>query len=101
MPLGIKFTHTPRPRGYRHVNIYYDPEKEERQERENRVNKELGRDNEAEFRTSIKRGTFRRLHQTEGSDGTTDISRQTRQANIRFIIIAAILLVVGLLLWLI
>ena len=40
--MRISFFKTPKPRPYRHKFIYYDPEKEERQEREERVNKELG-----------------------------------------------------------
>lgn len=101
MPLGIKFLHTPKPRGYRHVNIYYDPEREARQESENRVNKELGLDDETEFRTSIKRGSFRRMRKMAdgGAEPDSDVRLQARRANIRFAIIAAILLLLGLLLW--
>ena len=93
MPLGIKFVHTPRPRGYRHVNIYYDPEKEEREERENRVNKELGIEQE-EFKTSIKRGSFRRIHKMEGNGKGEDVRTAARKANIRFAIIAVVLMLV-------
>ena len=85
--------HTPKPRGYRHVNIYYDPEREEREERENRVNKELGVKQE-EFKTSIRRGSFRRLHQIEGNGKGEDVRTATRRANIRFAIIAAALILV-------
>ena len=72
MALGLKIFHTPKPRGFNHVNIYYDPEKEEREERENRVNKELGIKQE-EFKTSIKRGSFRRLHKIEGGGSGSDV----------------------------
>ena len=47
--MRISFFRTPKPRPYRHKYIYYDPEKEERQEREERVNKELGIQDVAEL----------------------------------------------------
>ncbi|MBQ0082619.1 MAG: hypothetical protein MJ001_06155 [Paludibacteraceae bacterium] len=93
MALGLKIFHTPKPRGFNHVNIYYDPEKEEREERENRVNKELGIKQE-EFKTSIKRGSFRRLHKIEGGGSGSDVRSAARAANIRFAIIAAVLILV-------
>lgn len=95
MPLGLKIFHTPKPRGFNHVNIYYDPEKEAREERENRVNKELGIQQE-EFKTSIKRGSFRRLHQIEGGGSGSDVRSAARAANIRFAIIAVLLILVFL-----
>lgn len=101
MAFGLKMFHTPRPRRFNHVNIYYDPAKEEREEREIRVNKELGIKSEpGEFKTSIKRGTFRRLRDM----GTVDVDERdtqkiARQANRRFIILAAILMLVAALIF--
>lgn len=105
MAFGIKLVHTPKPRRYRHVNIYYDPEKEEREERENRVTKELNVErgvvsDPAEFKTSIKRGTFRRMRKFDAA-GMDDenIQDMARKANRRFLIIAAALLVIALVIW--
>lgn len=105
MAFGIKLVHTPKPRRYRHVNIYYDPEKEEREERENRVTKELNVErgivsDPAEFKTSIKRGSFRRMRKFDaGGAEDENIQEMARKANRRFVIIAAALLVIALLLW--
>ena len=94
--MRISFFKTPKPRPYRHNFIYYDPEKEERQEREERVNKELGiKDENKPFVTSIKRGSFRRMYE-DGVEvnNNSDFKRQKRASNIRLLIIILILLVI-------
>lgn len=94
--MRISFFKTPKPRPYRHKFIYYDPEKEERQEREERVNKELGiNDENKPFVTSIKRGSFRRMYE-DGVEvnNNSDFKRQKRASNIRLLIIILILLVI-------
>ncbi len=94
--MRISFFKTPKPRPYRHKFIYYDPEKEERQEREERVNKELGiKDENKPFVTSIKRGSFRRMYE-DGVEvnNNSDFKRQKRTSNIRLLIIILILLVI-------
>ena len=94
--MRISFFKTPKPRPYRHKFIYYDPEKEERQEREERVNKELGiKDENKPFVTSIKRGSFRRMYE-DGVEvnNNSDFKRQKRASNIRLLIIILILLVI-------
>lgn len=94
--MRISFFKTPKPRPYRHKFIYYDPEKEERQEREERVNKELGiKDENKPFVTSIKRGSFRRMYE-DGVEvnNNNDFKRQKRASNIRLLIIILILLVI-------
>ena len=59
--MRITFSRTPKPRRFVHKNIYYDPEKEARQEREERVRKENGQYEEGQsYKPSIKRGSFRR-----------------------------------------
>ena len=105
MAFGIKLVHTPKPRQYRHVNIYYDPEKEEREERENRITKQLNVErgvisDSAEFKTSIKRGTFRRMRKY-GEYGVDDenIQAQVKVANKRFVAIVVALLIIALILW--
>ena len=94
--MRISFFKTPKPRPYRHKFIDYDPEKEERQEREERVNKELGiKDENKPFVTSIKRGSFRRMYE-DGVEvnNNSDFKRQKRASNIRLLIIILILLVI-------
>ena len=94
--MRISFFKTPKPRPYRHKFIYYDPEKEERQEREERVNKELGiKDENKPFVTSIKRGSFRRMYE-DGVEvnNNSDFKRQKRASNIRLLIIILNLLVI-------
>ena len=94
--MRISFFKTPKPRPYRHKFIYYDPEKEERQEREERVNKELGiKDENKPFVTSIKRGSFRRMYE-DGVEvnNNSDFKRQKRASNIRLLIIILIVLVI-------
>ena len=94
--MRISFVKTPKPRADRHKFIYYDPEKEERQEREERVNKELGiKDENKPFVTSIKRGSFRRMYE-DGVEvnNNSDFKRQKRASNIRLLIIILILLVI-------
>lgn len=94
--MRISFFKTPKPRPYRHKFIYYDPEKEERQEREERVNKELGiKDENKPFVTSIKRGSFRRMYE-DGVEvnNNSDFKRQKRASNVRLLIIILILLVI-------
>lgn len=94
--MRISFFKTPKLRPYRHKFIYYDPEKEERQEREERVNKELGiKDENKPFVTSIKRGSFRRMYE-DGVEvnNNSDFKRQKRASNIRLLIIILILLVI-------
>lgn len=94
--MRISFFKTPKPRPYRHKFIYYDPEKEERQEREERVNKELGiKDENKPFVTSIKRGSFRHMYE-DGVEvnNNSDFKRQKRASNIRLLIIILILLVI-------
>ena len=93
--MRISFFKTLKPRPYRHKFIYYDPEKEERQEREERVNKELGiKDENKPFVTSIKRGSFRRMYEDGVEVNNSDFKRQKRASNIRLLIIILILLVI-------
>lgn len=93
------FVRTPKPRRYVHKNIYYDPEKEAREEREVRVNKELGIETEEGFRTSIKRGSFRRLRADVEMAETRDMRAERRRANVRFVVIVALLLALAAVLY--
>lgn len=98
--MKLVFFRTPKPRRYVHKNIYYDPEKEEHEAREARVNKELGLTSEGgedgEYRPSIRRGSFRR-----GRFGSDDLpahdelanSRRMKTARSIIIIIASLLFI--------
>lgn len=94
------FIKAPRPRQYYHKNIYYDPEKEERQERDARINKELGiTPPDGTYTPSIKRGSFRR-NRMDDIPETRDIRSERRRANIRFLIIAIVLIALAAILYL-
>lgn len=94
--MKITFLKIQKPRQYVHKNIYYDPEKEAREEREVRVNKELGISQaEGEFKTSIKRGSFRRMRSDVEVAETRDMQSERRMSNIRFVVIVVVLIVIA------
>ncbi len=105
--MKITFVRTPKPRRFRHVNIYYNPEEEERKERDARVNKDLGIVDENEpFKPTITRGSFRRIRKISGDenekmDKSNLISERSerRAANIRFVIIAFVLIAIAFVLY--
>lgn len=67
---GISFFKTRKPRKFEHKPIYWDPEKERKEEREHRIKRELGLEDLSEYKSSIK-GTF--------VEGTTHLKKsQTR-----------------------
>ena len=98
--MKIYFFRTPKPRKYVHKNIYYDPEKEAREERQERVRKELGQYEDGEsYSPSIKRGSFRRYRYDEPNQ-TSEMHRARRASNIRLIIIIVALLAIAVALYL-
>ena len=77
LPTYKRFEYSPR---------YWDPEKEERDERIRQIKQEMGIDIPSDpNRTTIKRGSFRQVHRN------TKI-RASRSTNIRLVIILAVLL---------
>ena len=77
LPTYKRFEYSPR---------YWDPEKEEREERIRQIKQEMGIDIPSDpNRTTIKRGSFRQVHRN------TKI-RASRSTNIRLVIILAVLL---------
>ena len=65
---------------------YWDPEKEERDDRIRRIKRELGYDLQSDpNRTTIKRGSFRKAKQKAKV-------KASRSSNIRLVVILAILL---------
>lgn len=63
------------------------------------VNKELGIETEEGFRTSIKRGSFRRLRADVEVAETRDMRAERRRANVRFVVIVAALLALAAVLY--
>lgn len=86
------FVRTPRPRQFQHKPIYWNPEDDERKERDKRVKQRLGQTAQDEpFKTSIKRGSFRKKR-WDSPDETADIQAERRRSNIRLLVIALILI---------
>ena len=87
--MKLVFFRTPKPRQFVHKNIYYDPLKEEREEREERVNKELGITDETKgFTTSIRRGSFRRSRfDADDMPARDELANSRRMKTVRSIII--------------
>ncbi|WP_163629637.1 hypothetical protein [Paludibacter sp. 221] len=78
-----------KPRTYNYRYIYYDPKKEAQKEREEKFAEK--NDENGEFKTSIKRGTFR-----EQRDQRNRAYRDNaRQSNIRLVIIIAVLFLIA------
>ena len=83
-----------KPQTYNYKPRYYDPEKEARKEREKKYGKnddDENVENGKEFRTSLRRGSFRdELEKERGLRGST-YRKHSRQSNTRLIIIIAVL----------
>ena len=69
---------------FSYTPLFYDKEKEEFNERVNRIKEELGIENSIEFKTNIRRGTMR--HNVQ------ETKRQNRSSSVRLIIIIVLLL---------
>ena len=94
------FVKTPKPRAFYHRPIYWNPEEEERKERLERVRKDLGeRDENEPYKTSIKRGSFRR-GRWEQPDETPDMHTERRRSNVRLFVIVLVLLALAAVLYL-
>lgn len=94
------FVKTPKPRAFYHRPIYWNPEEEERKERLERVRKELGeRDENQPYKSSIKRGSFRR-GRWEQPDETPDMHTERRRSNVRLFVIILVLLALAAVLYL-
>jgi len=84
LPHHKKFSYAPR---------YYDPEKEEREERIRRIKQEMGIDVPRNpGRTTIRRGSFRQASRNAKV-------KATRGTNIRLVVILAVLLIIAYLLF--
>lgn len=91
----FKVFHIPKPRRFYHKPIYWDPAKEEHDERQQRINRELKNKNaNGEYKVSIKRGSFRQNRWEEVPE-TQDMRLQKRKSNTRLLIIIVILLFIA------
>lgn len=95
----FKVFHTPQPRRFNHKPIYWDPEKEARDERMERVERELGQNNgNKPYKTGIKRGSFRQYRWEEVPE-TQDMRTQRHQSNIRLVLIIIALFIIAAILY--
>ncbi|MDD3320020.1 MAG: hypothetical protein PHS59_01090 [Paludibacter sp.] len=78
-----------KPRKYDYRYIYYDSKKEAQKDREKRLAEEG--ENGAEFRSTIKRGTFR----AEAAKNKSSRSREIGKSNIRLVLIIFFLLLLA------
>lgn len=92
--MGIpRFFKLAKPRQFEHIPIYYDPEKEKREERNRRIRQELGmKVDEKRKTTSISRGSFRQYKSRYSQ-------KANAQSNRRLIIILAVLALLAYLLF--
>ena len=94
------FVKTPKPRAFYHRPIYWNPEEEERKERLERVQKELGiRDENQPYTPSIKRGSFRRGRLEQQPEETSDMRTERRRSNVRLFVIVVVLLLLAAVLY--
>lgn len=87
-----KFFHTPKPKGFHVEPRYWDPIKEERENRERRIKAELGiKDEEGStYRPYISKGAFKQGM----SKGKWHASRERKKTNTRLLIIVLLLLAI-------
>ncbi|MDX9929713.1 MAG: hypothetical protein RBS37_07670 [Bacteroidales bacterium] len=94
--MGIpSFFRPGKPKGYNYVPRYYDKEKEEREDRINRIKNEMGieiEDEGAKSRTGITRGSF-------DSRFRKKQARVQRNSSIRLLIILLLLFLVLYIFW--
>jgi len=84
-----RFFHTPKAKQFNLTPRFYDPDKEERDERERRIKEEMGivdekKDDSKPFRPSI-RGQFRTMH--SGHSKTTEKARKSSNTRLIFLIL--------------
>lgn len=92
--MGVpRFIKLPKHKTFNYSPRYWDPEKEEREERIRRIKQEMGIDVPSDpNRTTIRRGSFRQASQKAKV-------RATRGSNIRLMIILAVLFLLAYLLF--
>ena len=81
--MRITFFKTPRPKQFNYIPRYYDQQKEEAEERQKRIERELGIKQKNGYRPGITKGTMTRK--------VMDKRRTNRSSVIRLLIIITIL----------
>ncbi|MBN1118082.1 MAG: hypothetical protein JXA77_12800 [Bacteroidales bacterium] len=81
--MRITFFKTPRPKEFNYIPRYYDEQKEAAEERQKRIEQELGIHNQNAYRPNISRGSMARKFAEKRSSN--------RKSSFRLIIIIAIL----------
>lgn len=81
-----RFFKTPRHRQFNYQPLYYDPEKEEREERNREIKRELGiqQGNPGDYRPTIRRGSMKAYFKGN--------KRAERRSNLRLFLIVIFLL---------
>ncbi len=89
--MGIfSFRNSLKPRRFNHIPIYWDPEKEKREEREAAIEKEIANNKDGEYTPKLARGSFRKYSER------LDISERTKANKKLFIKLFFILFVLVL-----
>ena len=98
--MKINFVHTPRPRPYRHVPVFYDEEEEDSKEKIGKAKEKMGAKNEGQpFKPTLERGSFRKKRIDNEVDAKLDIRKQSRMANFRLLMILCVFVLLGLILY--
>jgi hypothetical protein len=92
--MGVpRFFKTPGPKRFEYSPIYWDPDKEERDDRIKRIKQEMGIETESDpGGTTITRGSFRQFKKN------TKV-RASRNSNIRLVVILAVLFIISYLIF--
>ncbi|MDX2429299.1 MAG: hypothetical protein QNK35_00105 [Bacteroides sp.] len=88
-----RFIKLPGYKRFEYTPLYYDPEKEEFEERVRQIKRDAGIEIARDpNRTTIKRGSFRQVRQQAKV-------RATRNSNLRLVVILAVLLIIAYLIF--
>jgi hypothetical protein len=91
--MAISFIKLPRHKRFEYTPRYWDPEKEEREERVRQIKREMGIEVPSYTgQTTIRRGSFRQRQKQK--------VKATRASNIRLLVILAVLFIIAYLIFL-
>jgi hypothetical protein len=91
--MAISFIKLPRHKRFEYTPRYWDPEKEEREERVRQIKREMGIEVPSiPGQTTIRRGSFRQRQKQK--------VKATRASNIRLLVILAVLFIIAYLIFL-
>lgn len=84
------FFHTPKPKSFIVEPRYWDPKKEERENRERRIKAEMGiKDEDGTYRPYISKGEFKKGMM----QGKWSAKKQRRRSNTRLLVIVVLLVI--------